>query len=262
MMSLDYDTLDTAPSNLVEASQLAKYKVSPLYCPVEFSIPVNHPGNNSWLYTFDLSATTNTVDLKTYNLGNFFLSLDGVPQDGKDYGYLAVEYDVELLDKNPVVNVFASLTYDSGVPATKSNRTNVDPADTMELTVTWAPPTGTLNYKNTCTIVFDDSVPSGARARISLLLTAQIEAESSSSTTVRFGDFTLPEDATLLSNTRSTVTTTSTSTQSCLSYLALDVVVPADHTLSLLANASTGTRFTKSTNPAMYGNSIMAYTYA
>lgn len=134
MMSLDYDTLDAAPANLVQASQLAKYKVSPLYCPCEFSVPVNHPGNNPWLYTFDLSATTNTVDLKTYNLGNFFLSLDGVPQDGKDYGYLAVEYDVELLDKNPVIDTFSSKTWDSSAPVAKRARSNVDPADTMAVT--------------------------------------------------------------------------------------------------------------------------------
>jgi hypothetical protein len=134
MMSLDYDTLDKAPANLVQASQLAKYKVSPLYCPCEFVVPVSHPGNSNWLYTFDLSATTNTVDLKTYNLGNFFLSLDGVPQDGKDYGYLAVEYDVELLDKNPVIDNFASKTWDSSAPVAKKARSNVDPADTMVVT--------------------------------------------------------------------------------------------------------------------------------
>lgn len=164
MMSLDYDTLDVAPANLVQASQLAKYKVSPLYCPCEFSIPVNHPGNSPWLYTFDLSATTNTVDLKTYNLGNFFLSLDGVPQDGKDYGYLAVEYDVELLDKNPVIDTFASKTWDSSAPISKRARSNVDPADTMEVTTTAARTATAENVAISC------DAPIGSKVRCNFVL--------------------------------------------------------------------------------------------
>jgi hypothetical protein len=136
MMSLDYDTLDAAPKSLVEASQLAKFKLCPFYCPAEFSVPVSHPGNDTWLYTFDLLASQGNVDLKTYNLGNLFISLDGVPQDDKDYGYLAVEYDVELLDKNPVVDVFASKTFDlSFLFPQKKARSNVDPADTMAVTI-------------------------------------------------------------------------------------------------------------------------------
>jgi hypothetical protein len=168
MMSLDYDTLDAAPANLVQASQLAKYKVSPLYCPCEFSIPVNHPGNSPWLYTFDLSATTNTVDLKTYNLGNFFLSLDGVPQDGKDYGYLAVEYDVELLDKNPVIDTFASKTWDSSAPVAKKARSNVDPADTMEVitTLSTSEDPVTLRLKDQIFVSCDASVGSKVRALV------------------------------------------------------------------------------------------------
>jgi hypothetical protein len=164
MMSLDYDTLDAAPANLVQASQLAKYKVSPLYCPCEFSIPVNHPGNSPWLYTFDLSATTNTVDLKTYNLGNFFLSLDGVLQDGKDYGYLAVEYDVELLDKNPVIDTFASKTWDSSAPISKKARSNVDPADTMEVTATAERTATSENVAISC------DAPIGSKVRCNFVL--------------------------------------------------------------------------------------------
>jgi hypothetical protein len=136
MMSLDYDTLDAAPKSLVEASQLAKFKLCPLYCPAEFPVPVSHPGNDTWLYTFDLIASKGGVDLKTYNLGNLFISLDGVPQNDKDYGYLAVEYDVELLDKNPVIDVFASKTFDlSFLFPNKKARSNVDPADTMTVTI-------------------------------------------------------------------------------------------------------------------------------
>jgi hypothetical protein len=178
MMSLDYDTLDAAPADLVQASQLAKYKLSPLYCPADFVVPVNHPGNNSWLYTFDLSASSSTVDLKTYNLGNFFLSLDGVPQDGKDYGYLAVEYDVELLDKNPVIEVFASKTWDSAAAAAKRTRSNVDPADTMIVRIN-ATRTyrveqieGITQYRGVDSITLFSDAPAGSRVRCVFSCTA------------------------------------------------------------------------------------------
>lgn len=136
--ALDYDTLDEPPQNIIHASQLAKYQIGPTYCPQEFNIPVNHPGNNPWLYTFDVNVDTKTIDMKTYNLGNVYLIIDGVPHGSStQLGWVAVDYDVELLDKNPVVNdaVFASKTWDLGLPAAKKSRSNVDPADTMEVTV-------------------------------------------------------------------------------------------------------------------------------
>jgi hypothetical protein len=173
MMSLDYDTLDAAPKSLVEASQLAKFKLCPLYCPADFPIPVSHPGNAPWLYTFDLIASKNgNVDLKTYNLGNLFISLDGVPQNDKDYGYIAVEYDVELLDKNPVIDVFASKTWDlSAIFPTKKARSNVDPADTMTVTIDakrtyqereW---NGQTRYNPTDSVTFTCDAPVGSRIR-------------------------------------------------------------------------------------------------
>lgn len=177
MLSLDYDTLDAAPNNLVEASQLAKYKLTPIYYPADFSVPVNHPGNNPWLYTFDLSATTNTVDLKTYNLGNLFLAIDGVPQDGKDYGYLAVEYDVELLDKNPVLNLFASQTFDTSAVPAKKNRSNVDPADTMQLDISWPAAEEEGERRRPLTITFSDNVTVGTKARVAIYLEAPLYSE-------------------------------------------------------------------------------------
>lgn len=162
MMALDYDTLDKAPSSLIEGSQLAKYQLTPVYVPTTFKIPVSHPGSRNWLYTFDLSATTNTVDLKTYNLGNLFIALDGLDPNGPaDFGYLAVEYDVELIDKNPVISDFASKTFDNATkPVTKALRSSVDPADTMEVTTTYD------SITNVVTFHFSDDCPAGAKARI------------------------------------------------------------------------------------------------
>lgn len=263
MMSLDYDTLDAAPANLIEASQLAKYKVSPLYCPCDFSIPVNHPGNSNWLYTFDLSATTNTVDLKTYNLGNVFLSLDGVPQDGKDYGYLAVEYDVELLDKNPVINVFASLTYDSGAPAAKRERSNVDPADTMELTATWAPPSDD-STTNTCTLTFSDNVSVGTKCRVLLSVTAAVENTTSTSKNIGISSAAVSEAASILGSQKTQGSGTSTSSTSKAGMvLNLDVIVPEAKTITATYTTITSSVFKKlGVHDDYYTVQAMAYSYA
>lgn len=255
MMSLDYDTLDAAPADLVQASQLAKYKLTPIYYPADFTVPTTHPGNNPWLYTFDLSATSSTVDLKTYNIGNFFLALDGVPQDGKDYGYLAVEYDVELLDKNPVVadSVFASATYDSSAPATKRNRSNVDPADTMELTVDWN--NKFSDSENPLTVTFSDNVAVGSKARVSLTLVSIV---SSYETYVYANSISVPEGVTVLDKYSAAVQTQSTHLATVTSYFNLDVTVPESRTIECNVRTSDGNF---SSNGDWYSYT-MAYTYA
>jgi hypothetical protein len=261
MMSLDYDTLDEAPANLVQASQLAKYKVSPLYCPCEFAIPVNHPGNSNWLYTFDLSATTNTVDLKTYNLGNFFLSLDGVPQDGKDYGYLAVEYDVELLDKNPVIDTFASKTWDSSAPVAKRSRSNVDPADTMDVAITYEMPEA-QTQKNACTFTFSKDVTIGSKCRLNAYITAFFTSESSTNKLAEFASVDAGNQTVLAFDSDQTlVTNTSGKNTSCL--VCLDITVPEDRSVTINLTTSTDSAFYHGTSPyAKYQCHAMAYTYA
>jgi hypothetical protein len=257
MMSLDYDTLDAAPANLVQASQLAKYKVSPLYCPCEFSIPVSHPGNSNWLYTFDLSATTNTVDLKTYNLGNFFLSLDGVPQDGKDYGYLAVEYDVELLDKNPVIDTFASKTYDSSGLISKRNRSNVDPADTMEVTLGWSQPSSTGLYNSDLTIGFSEDVGVGSKVRASVYLTAPVT--SSSSAPINFGAPTVDDSTTLIEyNLPSFNSAGGTAT----GWFNFDIEVPKSRTCTVTVPIASGSYNTAASSTSNYKAYCTAFTYA
>jgi hypothetical protein len=260
MMSLDYDTLDAAPANLIQASQLAKYKLTPIYYPADFSIPTSHPGNNQWLYTFDLSATTNTVDLKTYNLGNFFLALDGVPQDGKDYGYLAVEYDVELLDKNPITSdsIFASSTYDTGSAPSKKNRSNVDPADTMDLTITWKKPSA-ASATNLCTIVFSDNVSPGTKARLVLLLRAGFAANSAVQTNLGFSTPTLPDSMSLLETDVVNPNHNTTDTYTLTGYFNFDVTVPDDRTLEITFNSYTNCKFQTG---GTYSYKAMSYTYA
>lgn len=98
-MAVDFDTLDSTPSTGVAMSNLAKFTSFAPWKSEEIVIPVNRPPNNTWLYT---AATIPTgADAKTYNLGNFIISTEGLTTTGYLTGYLCVEYDVELLDKNP-----------------------------------------------------------------------------------------------------------------------------------------------------------------
>jgi hypothetical protein len=263
MMSLDYDTLDAAPSNLVQASQLAKYKLTPIYYPADFSVPVSHPGNNQWLYTFDLSATSNTVDLKTYNLGNFFLALDGVPQDGKDYGYLAVEYDVELLDKNPITadSVFASLTYDSAAPAAKRDRSNVDPADTMDLTIDWKPSANELKT-NPLTITFSDDVKVGSQVRLAIYVSGvMFHSTSGSNLNLTYATPNVPEGVTILTQRTRSVTTGSGVGASPVTYLNLDITVPATRVVEITMKCGSNGFFDNAESNDWFVDA-MAYTYA
>lgn len=98
-MAVDFDTLDSAPANGVAMSNLAKFTSFAPWKSEELVIPVNRPSNNVWLYT--TNTVPNGADAKTYNLGNFIISTEGISSTGYLTGYLCVEYDVELLDKNP-----------------------------------------------------------------------------------------------------------------------------------------------------------------
>lgn len=95
-MAVDFDAYDSTPKDVVEMSNLAKFTTNPVYVNKTVEIPLNHPGNRSWYYNFDGSAG----DLKTYNLGTFYICLAGVTEKNS-HGYLVVNYDVELCDKNP-----------------------------------------------------------------------------------------------------------------------------------------------------------------
>lgn len=98
-MAVDFDTLDSIPANGVAMSNLAKFTSFAPWKAEELVIPVNRPSNNTWLFT--ASSVPSGTDAKTYNLGNFLISTEGLTSTSYLAGYLCVEYDVELLDKNP-----------------------------------------------------------------------------------------------------------------------------------------------------------------
>jgi hypothetical protein len=215
------------------------------------------------LYTFDLNATSSTVDLKTYNLGNFFLALDGVPQDGKDYGYLAVEYDVELLDKNPITadSVFASLTYDSAAPAAKRDRSNVDPADTMEVSTDWKIPTLDA-LTNPLVITFSEDVPIGAKVRLAMYVSAELENTASSYGSVTFGAPTVPEGVIVLTQRTVSISVASKSTATPVMYLNLDITVPSERSITVTMASGSNAMFDSSTSSTAWSVDVMAYSYA
>lgn len=100
-LAVDFDTLDSTPATSIAMSNLAKFKTFAPWKSDSLEVPVNRRGNNLWLFTEDAQAASNTnVDLKTYNLGKFYVSTEGMTAS-QVAGYLMVEYDVELLDKNP-----------------------------------------------------------------------------------------------------------------------------------------------------------------
>jgi hypothetical protein len=100
-IAVDFDTLDATPASSAAMSNLAKCKTFAPWKSESLDIPVSRRGNNTWLYTEDAQALANAnIDLKTYNLGKFYVSTEGMSAS-EVAGYLMVEYDVELLDKNP-----------------------------------------------------------------------------------------------------------------------------------------------------------------
>lgn len=120
-MAIDFDAYDKPPGDFVDMSNLAKFTTTPVYVNKTIEVPLNHPGNKSWYYNFD----GNNGDLKTYNLGTFYLCLSGVDV-AKPVGYLVVDYDVELCDKNPTL-VTVSTTVDDDRFVDAVNTTSHDP---------------------------------------------------------------------------------------------------------------------------------------
>lgn len=99
-MGVDFDVTDATPANGTAMTNLSKFCSFAPWKQEELVIPVNRPGNNQWLYTIYGDIPTGT-DAKTYYLGKFFVSSEGIESSSKTLGYLCVEYDVELLDKTP-----------------------------------------------------------------------------------------------------------------------------------------------------------------
>lgn len=100
LMSFDYDTLDAPPTSAIEMCQStvwtdgAPWRIFELHVPVDSKAYYTRPG---------LIPGT---DLKTYDMGRLFVAAEGSSDstgstDTSPQGILEVEYDIELMEKQP-----------------------------------------------------------------------------------------------------------------------------------------------------------------
>lgn len=92
LMSFDYDTLDPAPSSAIAMTQQTHWVDGAPWRIFEMSIP-SVKGD-----LFTRSGSVVSGDLKTYDFGRLFVAAEGC-SDNSDHGYLEVEYDIELFEK-------------------------------------------------------------------------------------------------------------------------------------------------------------------
>lgn len=93
IMSFDYDTLDAAPSSAIKQTQSTVFVDGAPWRIFEMKVPTQDR-SPLFIRGTDLAR----VDLKTYDFGRLFVAAEGCA-DTSDHGYLEVEYDIELFDK-------------------------------------------------------------------------------------------------------------------------------------------------------------------
>lgn len=96
ILSYDYDTLDSAPGSAIAATQSTHYIDGAPWRIFELRVPTDGR------ILFTRSGIVLGTDLKTYDMGQIHISTEGCV-DNSVHGYLEVEYDIELLDKQPSV---------------------------------------------------------------------------------------------------------------------------------------------------------------
>jgi hypothetical protein len=94
LMAFDYDSLDAPPSTAIAMTQSTKYVDGAPWRIFELEIP----SDNRTLFT--RSGPVAGADYKTYDMGVLHIAAEGCA-DTSDHGYLEVEYDIELLQKQP-----------------------------------------------------------------------------------------------------------------------------------------------------------------
>lgn len=94
IMSYDYDTLDAPPSSAILATQSTHYADGAPWRIFELKVPTDGR------VLFTRSSVVSGADLKTYDMGQIHISTEGCANTSV-HGYIEVEYDIELLDKQP-----------------------------------------------------------------------------------------------------------------------------------------------------------------
>lgn len=93
LLSFDYDTLDAAPTTAVEVAQSTVFEGDRVWENFEMKVPCDP---NRILFTRDGSVAN--ADYKTYDYGRLFCSAESC-DDTTSQGFVEVEYDIELFDK-------------------------------------------------------------------------------------------------------------------------------------------------------------------
>lgn len=94
LMSFDYDTLDAPPASAIEMTQATHWADGAPWRIFELKVPTDGR------ILFTRSGSVSSSDAKTYDMGKLHIASEGCA-DTTDHGYLEVEYDVELMDKQP-----------------------------------------------------------------------------------------------------------------------------------------------------------------
>lgn len=92
LLSFDYDTLDEPPSTAIAQSQSTVWIDGAPWRIFEMKVPSGRQK------LFTRSSVIPGTDLKTYDFGRLHVSAEGCA-DESAHGYLEVEYNIELVDK-------------------------------------------------------------------------------------------------------------------------------------------------------------------
>jgi hypothetical protein len=92
LMSFDYDTLDAPPVSAIAQSQSTVWIDGAPWRIFEMKVPAGRRK------LFTRSSIISGTDLKTYDFGRLHVSAEGCA-DESAHGYLEVEYNIELMDK-------------------------------------------------------------------------------------------------------------------------------------------------------------------
>lgn len=140
-LSFDYDTLDDAPTDALSVSQMSVFADSALWR--SFTMVV--PSDRRILFTKGQALVPGS-DPKTYDMGRIYASIDGsTGVEGTTFGYLEVEYEITLLNKQAPgqVSTRAQLNRSTltGLPATYTTGTRINMSGLLNAVEGHSPPT-------------------------------------------------------------------------------------------------------------------------
>lgn len=218
MMTTNYKATDAPPANKIELLNeffSCDAKPSESFChPIECD-PKENPYKVQYVRTGPISTTE---DLKTYDLGEFYVASQGMPGQNTNLGELWITYEVEL--RKPKVSSFANLDLPSASFLATLNINTTTPFGTNRVT----------KYDSIGLAVLDDgtvTIPAGRGPFVFVVLFSGVTSTSDFTTSgVNRSSSTLFGGTTRYSNNiYSAITATR-----AVSYI-MDVVDPVDDSI-------------------------------